>query len=169
MNSYTVSEQRFQDLAMDSDGDFTVVWSSNGQDGASFGVFARRFTSAGTSTGTEFQVNSYTSYSQLLPTVAMDGDGSFVVAWQTYRDGSSSGIFARRFSAAGTPHATEFQVNSYTTDYQYQADVAMSSEGEFVVVWGSVGQDGSDDSPFSGGGFGRRFDASGWPRRASSK
>ena len=30
----------------------------------------------------------------------MDGDGDFVVTWQSYQDGSGVGIFAQRFDSA---------------------------------------------------------------------
>ena len=43
----------------------------------------------------------------------------------------------------------EFQVNSYATSFQRDADIAMDAAGSFVVVWDSHGQDGS-----SGGIFG---------------
>lgn len=50
----------------------------------------------------------------------------------------------------------EFQVNSYTTNWQQDPAVAMDGSGKFVVAWMSYGQDGSYR-----GVFGQRFDASG--------
>ena len=50
----------------------------------------------------------------------------------------------------------EFQVNSYTTDFQMNAVVAFDPDGEFTVVWASYGQDGSNN-----GIFARRFNAAG--------
>jgi len=50
----------------------------------------------------------------------------------------------------------EFQVNSYISEDQKDADIAMDVAGGFVVVWGSYRQDRS-----SGGIYGRRFDAAG--------
>ena len=47
----------------------------------------------------------------------------------------------------------EFQVNTYTTNEQKNAAIAMDAAGNFVVVWSSYGQDGS-----SNGVFGQRFD-----------
>jgi hypothetical protein len=40
------------------------------------------------------------------------------------------------------PVGSEFQVNTYTTGYQQKSSVATDSDGDFVVVWGSYGQDG---------------------------
>ena len=65
--------------------------------------------------GGEFQANLYTNGSQRLPALAQHPDGSFMVVWHSAQDGSSYGIFARRFNAAGVPQGAEFQVNAYTT------------------------------------------------------
>ena len=59
-------------MAVDADGDFVVAWRQLHQDGSDFGVFARRFSSAGTPLGGEFQVNTYTTSGQCYP---VGGDG----------------------------------------------------------------------------------------------
>ena len=41
------------------------------------------------------------------------------------------------------PVGSEFQVNSYMTGIQGFSSVARESNGDFVVVWHSVGQDGA--------------------------
>ena len=43
----------------------------------------------------------------------------------------------------------EFQVNTYTTSYQYDPAVAMDADGDFVVVWESVGSSGTDSDSYS--------------------
>ena len=118
VNTYTTGNQDYPSVAADADGNFVVTWTSAGQDGSSSGVFARRFSSAGSPLATEFQVNTYTTNSQQLPSVAAEADGDFVVAWMSGpgQDGSANGVFARRFSSTGSPLATEFQVNTYTTE-----------------------------------------------------
>ena len=54
VNTYTTSDQRSPDVALDGDGDFVVVWTSAGQDGSQGGAFGRRFGSAGGALGSEF-------------------------------------------------------------------------------------------------------------------
>jgi hypothetical protein len=145
VNTFTSNPQRRPRMASDSSGGFVVVWQSSGQDGSEYGIFAQRFTSAGTPLAAEFQVNTYTRYTQIYPAVAVDGDGDFVVIWQSNtEDGDNYGIFARRFSSAGAPLATEFQVNTYTTAAQRYPSIAEDAHGDFVVAWQSFGQDGSD-------------------------
>jgi hypothetical protein len=107
--------------------------------------------------GGEFRVNAYTTNYQGHPAVAADAGGAFVVVWASNGlDGNFSGIFGQRYDAAGQPVGSQFQVNSYTTNFQTNSAVAMDTRGAFVVVWESVGQDGS-----AVGVFGQRYDAAG--------
>ena len=93
--------------------------------------------------GAEFQVNSYTHSHQRYPAVAADDPGNFVVVWQSFgQDGSSYGVFGRRFDATGNPLASDFQVNTYTTGLQPFPAVAMLSGGAFIVAWASPQEDG---------------------------
>ena len=97
---------------MDSDGNFVVAWQSNAQDGDSYGVYAQRYNSAAVAQGAEFQVNTYTTNSQRDPSISMDGDGDFVIAWDSFgQDGYFDGIYAQRYNAAGVVQGAEFQVN----------------------------------------------------------
>ncbi len=160
INNVTSGSQSSPSVARDSEGGFVVAWSSNGQDGDSFGVFARRFSSAGVAQAVELQVNAYTTNSQISPFVALDAQGDFVVTWTSSgQDGNSAGVFARRFDAAGVALTSELQVNTYTNLTQVAHSVALDTGGDFVVAWSSFGQDGN-----STGVLARRFDAAGVAR-----
>ncbi|MEM8600095.1 MAG: T9SS type A sorting domain-containing protein [Bacteroidota bacterium] len=106
VNSFTTGRQRGPSVGMNADGDFVVAWSSYAQDGNKDGIYAQRYAANGTALGTEFQVNSFTVGLQRLPSVGMDGDGDFVIAWLSGefdgegQDGSRYGIFAQRFAAS---------------------------------------------------------------------
>jgi hypothetical protein len=159
VNSHTTGNQSSPSVAMAADGNFVVAWMSAGQDGSGGGIFAQRYDGDGLPQGGEFPVNSQTSGEQSLPTVAMDGNGDFVIAWESYgQDQSGLGIFAQRYDAAGAPQGTEVPVNSYVTADQSDPAVAMAADGSFVVTWQSSFQDGS-----SWGIYGQRFDATGSP------
>jgi hypothetical protein len=81
-----------------ADRGFVVAWSILGQDGSGWGVFARRYDSAGSPAGPEFRVNSYTTNSQSNPGAARMPDGRFVVVWHSRdQDGSQYGVFGQRF------------------------------------------------------------------------
>jgi len=143
INTYTTSLQTTPSVAMTASGDFVVAWHSASQDGSSFGVFARTFSSTGAPQATEFQVNARTAGYQSAASVA-ESDGRFVIAWQSYgQDGSSFGVFARRLSSAGGVLTNEFRVNTYTAGQQNVPSVAAGEDGDFVVAWHSIAQDGS--------------------------
>jgi hypothetical protein len=156
VNSYTTGSQVYPDVAADAAGNFVVVWS--GASGLDDRVFGQRYASTGEAVGTEFQVNTYTTSSNPYPAVAMDTDGDFVVVWQSYFPGGNAReVLVQRYASSGAKVGTEFQVNAYTTGFQFQPDVAMDAAGNFVIVWNSEFQDGDGDY----GIFGRRYASSG--------
>ena len=113
-----------------------------------------------TPVGVEFQANSFTSGGQSYQDVAADSAGNFVVVWQSpNQDGYGSGIFAQQFNDSGTPAGSEFQVNSDVPKSQTEPAIAVDHDGDFVIVWTSYGQDGSES-----GVFARLFGPSGEPQ-----
>ena len=83
VNTYTSSTQNQPSVAADADGDFVVIWQSDGQDGSGYGIYGQRYNSAGSTVGSEFRVNTYTTANQVAPVVSMAADGDFVVVWQS--------------------------------------------------------------------------------------
>jgi hypothetical protein len=158
IDTFRLNSQTSPAVSGAADGKFVVVWQSFGRDDRYWAVAGQRFDRLGRRLGTEFLVNTFTWASQRLPAVASDPTGRFVVAWQSEgQDGDRDGIFARRYDAAGNPlDSSEFQVNAYTTHVQAGVDVGADVDGNFVIVWESVGQDG-----YGRGLFGRRFSADG--------
>ena len=154
----TADHQLNPAVAMDAAGNFVITWQSNLQDGDSYGVYAQRYDAAGVAQGTEFRVNSTIADYQGSPTIAMDADGDFVIAWVANGQDpdASLGIYAQRFDATGAAQGGEFRVNTYTTGTQQVTSISMDAAGNFVVIWASLNQDGSNY-----GIFGQRYDASG--------
>lgn len=144
VNTVTSSVWYNGSLVADREGNFIVVWESNGSLGSDIGSYsiqARRFRADGTPMDPqEFQVNSYTSGDQEHPRAAFDFDGNFVVVWTSWgspgNDNSWQSIQARRFRADGTPlDPVEFQVNAFTTLEQSYPEIARGPGGDFVVAW----------------------------------
>ena len=162
INTFTTSAQYSPAVSMDDHrASFVVVWEGlGGQDGSSTGIFGQRFNSAGAPQGSEFQVNTFTTFPQFRPSVDSDGAGNFVVVWVSFiQDGFYPGVFGQRFDNAGTPLGGEFQVNTFTTDSQTIPEVSMEDSGNFVVAWQSYGDQDGDRT----GIFAQRFDNAGTP------
>ncbi|MGV3526466.1 MAG: hypothetical protein ACO1RX_19770 [Candidatus Sericytochromatia bacterium] len=150
VNTYTFNAQRNPAVSLDAEGDFVVTWQSTGQDGNGEGVYAQRYTSVGVVQGSEFRVNTYTLNNQLFPSVSLDADGDFVVAWESYgQDGDSDGIYAQRYSSGGQVQGSEFRVNTYTLSAQSVPSVSLDADGDFVVAWQSVEQDGDNEGIYA--------------------
>ena len=157
VNAYTTGNQLGTCVASDPAGNIVVIWSSRGQDGSGYGVFARRYASTGEPLGGEFQVNGSTHHDQRATSVASDALGNFVIAWQGLPNATTGrDVFARRYSSSGAPLDGEFRVNTYTPQDQLAPAIASGAAGDFVIVW--MGKDGSQ-----GGIFGQRFSSSGSP------
>ena len=156
VNTHTTGTQLYADVAVDGSGHFVVAWVGAGA-GDTFGVFARRFNSAGVPRGAEFRVNTYTTGAQDYGVaVGSDRFGNFLVTWVSDgQDGSGTGVFGQRYDAAGAPVGGEFRVNTYTTGGQISSHVALDDAGNFVVVWTEYpGRDGLAPTV-----LGRRYDA----------
>src|SRR5688572_23219179 len=94
--------------------------------------------------GNEFQVNTYTTNDQGYPTIVTLSNGNSVVVWQSFgQDGSSWRVYGQVFAAVGSKVGNEFLVNTVMTNAQGDPNIAALSNGNFVVVWHSDGQDGS--------------------------
>src|SRR5687767_8247546 len=138
VNSVTASDQFQPSVAADAEGNFVVAWRSFGQDGSGSGVYARRYSAAGDAVGEEFRVNTFTTGIQSDPSVAVEPDGDFVIAWESlHQEGSSSSyeVYAQRYTAAGDPVGGEFRVNATTEDALLDPEVAVDADGDFVVTW----------------------------------
>ncbi len=165
VNSSLNGSEWYPAVAMDANGDFVVAWQGNEQAGFSTGIYARRFNAAGVSQGNDIHVNTHTTGYQMTPTIGMDADGDFVIAWTSQnQDGSSDGVYAQRFNAAGTPQGTEFRANTYTTNVQRSPSLAMDDSGNFVIAWESDGQDGDGS-----GIYAQRYNAAGTPQGSEQR
>jgi VCBS repeat-containing protein len=88
----------------------------------------------------EFPINETTLGYQRLPAVSRDATtGHFVVAWES-ADQDETGIFARVFDADGNALTSDFQVNTFTEGNQHDPEILITTDGNFLVTWRSMGQ-----------------------------
>ena len=156
VNTYSTDKQISPSVSVDSDGDFVVVWTSlgsGGTDSSTYSVQGQRYASDGSTAGAQFQVNTYITDEQTSPSVSVDSDGDFVVAWRSAESGGTDSSFdsvqGQRYASDGSATGAQFQVNAYTTNVQTSPRVGTDSDGDFVVVWVSSGSGGTDSDAYS--------------------
>ena len=151
VNTYTTLGQLDPAVAVEEDGDFIVVWESDGSSGTDQNgdsIQLQRYASDGTALGDETQVNTYTTALQSDPSIAMSPSGDFLVVWDSRgseTDPDDDSVQGQRFASDGSLIGDQFQVNIYTTDDQNQPRVAADGSGGFTVVWTSFASDTDTD------------------------
>ena len=164
INTYTTGSQTHARVAMDADGDFVIVWQSPGSTGTDLdgSLQGQRFASDGSFVGGEFQVNEWTTGRDQYPDIAVESTGNFIVVWTgpiaLGGDDDGLSVQARRFASDGSPVASQFLVNTYTTSDQVFPTAAYQTNGDFVVVWNSYS---SVEYPNHAGTRGQRFASNG--------
>jgi hypothetical protein len=142
VNTTTYKSQNCPDVGIDSQGNFVVVWHSWANDESDRAICAQRFNYKCERIGKEFVVNSYTEFSQCLPSIAMNLDGRFVISWQSWgQEGFISdeeqnyGVYAQLFDENGNRVGEEIHVNTKIEGDQFFSRSAINKNGDFIIVW----------------------------------
>jgi predicted phosphodiesterase len=136
VNTVGDGEQRNPDIACDDAGNFAVVWEDDQDDNGSYQILARGFLANGNQRFADISVNSVSAGQQYKPSIGMDSDGDFVVAWEDDQDGNGSfQILARGFNATGAQRWADKTINSNSAGQQFKPSVALDASGDFVVAW----------------------------------
>lgn len=144
----SAGDQRHPAVRIQPTGHVVEAWE--GPDGSGAGVFLRRFAADLTAPGPESRANAATAGFQSGPSLAVDGSGNVVVAWEASgRDGSASGIVARRFDRFLSPLTGEIDVNATTAGLQSRPRAASAASGDFLIVWESWSQDAGGPGIFA--------------------
>lgn len=120
-----------ESVAVDRIGNHIVVGTLTG----SPGIHARVFNRAGSLVVSQFRVDTNVSGTQSVPTVAANGDGTFVVVWTSNFGAASQQIQARQFNINGTPRSAMFTVASDSNTFIGGAHAAVDGSGNAFVVW----------------------------------
>ena len=170
VNSTVSGNQNEPAIAAFDGGGFVVVWRSDSQDGSSAGVYGQRYDAAGVAAGGEFRVNETTAGGQYQPDVSAIAGGGFAVSWYNENydvsgTGSYQDVYVREYAGDGTALTGQLKANTPTASQSSQSEPAIASlgSGNYVVVWRSDGQDGSQSGVYQ-----QLFgDAAELPRQAS--
>lgn len=149
INQTAAFNQRLPALATLADGRFVVAWVSEQQRFEnSVDIYARFYSAAGDAAGNEFLINTSTNVTG-HPSVAAGADGSFLVAWSecdSLNRSNNWDVVARPVWSGGTAGVTR-RIN--TTLYGDQIAPRVSAIGtDYLVVWMSLGQDGSREGVY---------------------
>ncbi len=159
INSYVKRDQHNPAIAADSAGNFVVAWESENQDGSGSGIYARRYAADGNPQGQAFRVNSNTQGDQLSPSVSMDNQGNFTIAWASDDrgddgDGDGYGVFAQQYTRSGSKIGNQFQVNRSTESDQDNPAIGVQPNGNFMIAWETEYSDDDSDDDDNGSGDG---------------
>jgi len=151
VNTFTVNGQQNPSIAALTDGGFVVTWNSYYQDVDVTDVYAQIYNADGSTQGNEFQVSTNIGYWQGSPwngpSITGLSNGGFVITWTaSEQDLTTIGIYAQMYNVDGTAQGSEFQVNTYHSNFngssKKYASITALADGGFVVTWDSYGQDG---------------------------
>jgi hypothetical protein len=167
VNQFTSFNQRTPAVAALANGGFVVAWVSEqerstapnwGTNSTYYGsasaprpsvdVYARLYNANGAAPGNEFLVNT-DSNPAADPVAAVVADSSFLIAWDANDMANPTNgwdIYARPFSAAGAGGTTT-RVNTHTYGDQFGPRLSVLG-GDYMIVWTSLGQDGSREGVF---------------------
>ncbi|MBA7487033.1 hypothetical protein ES707_22595 [subsurface metagenome] len=143
-------------VAMDASGNFVICWNDR-RYASQDDIYAQMYDAAGNPIGVNFRVDDDpgTNY-QLMPSVAMDPSGNFVITWYDNRNGNYD-IYTQMYDAAGNPIGVNFRVDDDPgTSHQYYPVAAMDQAGNFVICWYDY-RNGNYDI------YAQRYDAAGTP------
>ncbi|NQV83083.1 MAG: FecR domain-containing protein [Rhodospirillales bacterium] len=117
VNTYTANGQGGPQVSALDNGDFVIVWHSDGQDGSGFGIYGQRYNASGVAQGSEIQIHTTTADQQTFPNIDGLADGGFVVSWNSnLLDGNSYAVAAQRFDASGNKVGTTTLTGSANDD-----------------------------------------------------
>jgi hypothetical protein len=161
VNQFTPFNQRTPAVAAFPNGNFIVVWVSERETSTistsggyvtgghdSFDIFARIFNASGVAQGNEFQINTDTNICA-NPAVAVASDNTFTIVWGEFNAANlnnSWDIYGRQFTTPAGGGAAVV-VNSQLYGDQYGPHISALGT-DYLVVWTSMGQDGSREGVF---------------------
>ncbi len=150
-------------VAMEPTGQYAIAWQFNqtasGVGNGFQGVETQRFSATGTALTSVIQLNTPENYNQGNASVAIDSEGDFVVAWESYGQGGTMAtintLLAQRVNSGGTLIGpTQFLPSTQTGDNQRFPALASDPNGNTMMVWESKPSPSSGDQNV----FGRLYD-----------
>jgi hypothetical protein len=148
-------------IAVSPAGTYWVVWQRHAQGSPDprpgYEIVARNFSDRGGSPAAR-RLEALHARLSRNPTVTWVSPDRWAVVWESLTEERIWEIRLRLFGPNGAPEGPEARVSSDAATQAVRPSIARLADGRLVVVWESVGQDGSGR-----GVFGRVFEANGEP------
>jgi Ca2+-binding RTX toxin-like protein len=125
-------------VAMNEAGQRVVAWTSQVPltgGGTAPHFVAQIYDANGAPSGSELDLLNLSGSPSSSPSIAMDAEGNFIVAWTQANASSGSSVQAQRFHSDGTADGTPVLVASGAANYGPDPSVSMSEDGDFAVAW----------------------------------
>ena len=153
----TAGSQEYPSVVIDESGNFVIVWQHE-RDG-NFDIYFQMYNSSNEAMGNNQKVNDDASTAdQIDPSIAMDGNGNFIIAWEDWRNGNPD-IYFQLFNSSGVAVGSNARANdNIGTTIQRFPSVAMNGRGDFVIAWEDY-RFGCDNPDV----FGQRYHSDGTP------
>jgi hypothetical protein len=137
VNTSLRGTQEDASVAADAAGDFVVVWQTRFPGSLLRSIFGQRFSKTGKKVGSEFRVNEDRMDKDFVPTVAMDPDGNFVVAWESFSQARPDcvQVRARLYRRDGRPAGPEFPAAPGDAACGDSPKVVFGPNGIFAIAW----------------------------------
>lgn len=142
VNDTTRSTQQHPQIAVNSNGDYAAVWSTNLIDGDGFGIAIKGVSGDGSTWLSERILNGSVDGNQSHPDVAINSTGDYVVAWMSNSpsdDSDGFGIRHQRAKTNGNVIVQNLKTNSTDAGQQRFPKVALAANGVYAIVWESAG------------------------------
>ena len=130
--------QGISSSVMNKSGNSVIAWW-DWRRGGNGDIYFQRYDASGLPQGSNQRADDEAgvAYYEWLgyPSIAMEDDGNFVIAWQDNRNGNLD-IYYQRYDAQGVPEGANQRAHDDAglTD-QYNPWIAMDGSGHFVIAW----------------------------------
>lgn len=131
----------FPSVAVAQDGSIYVTWSRRTGGDSAWDILVRKFNSQLQPLSDPFIVGASSQHPELAGTqvrsrIATLPNGESIITWSAFDPAQQQwNIAAQRLSTAGTLIGEPFRVNRQSGGVQKDPDIAVSSDGRFVISW----------------------------------
>ena len=134
VNKANSGNQTRPKIAMAPDGRFVVSWNDQ-QKNDHIHIKLRAFNADGKPAGSERNILNQSKGTQRNPSIAMDAQGNYVIAWESDNTNNVYQIRAQKYDFDGKELSQIYTINSKSKGQQLHSAVGMNGKGAFYVAY----------------------------------